>query len=97
MESAVNVVDEDFRNIYKVDILTAISCVNKVWSEVPSSVIKNCWDHTGILLSGDNSSKRVAIDNLVDAGDESKLESQIISLVPVRERMSVSESVNPEG
>ena len=80
-----------------MDILTAISWVNIVWSEVPSNVIKKCWDHTGILLSGDISSRRVAIDNIVDADDESELESHILSLVPVRAMMSVSELVNPEG
>ena len=78
MERAVDLVDEDFKGIYKVNILTAISCMNKVWSEVPSSVIKNCWHHAGILLGGDISSRRVAIDNLVDAGDESELKSQLI-------------------
>ena len=54
--------------------------MKEVWNELPSSVIKKCWDHAGILNSDDTTSRKIAIDLLVNASDECELEKQIVSL-----------------
>ena len=97
MERAVDVVDESVRGIFDVDILTAIRWVREIWKELPSSLIKNCWDHTGTIICEEVASRRVVIDNRVNTSEENELEIQIMSLVSTRARMSVCELVLPDS
>ena len=71
--------------------------MREIWKQLPSSLIKNCGDGTGFLSFDAVASRKVAIDNLVNRSEENQLESQIMSLVPTRERMSVRELVHPDG
>lgn len=102
MERALDLVDENVRNIYKVDILTAMRWVKRVWNDLPSSVISNCWKHTGLLSEEKTISRVTTISSLCNApAPESEvvgvLEEQVSSLVPSRVRMSVTDLLNPEG
>lgn len=51
MERALDNVDADVKNIYKVDVQTAMRWLRRAWLELPSSSIENCWRHTGLLGS----------------------------------------------
>ena len=49
MERAVDLADENISNIYKVDILTAMKWIKRIWEDLPAAVITNCWTHTGLF------------------------------------------------
>lgn len=68
-----------------------------IWQQLPSSLIKNYWDHTGIIMFEDVESRRVATENLINTGEENELESQIMSLVSTQAKMSVRGLVHPDG
>lgn len=51
------------KDIYKVDILTAMRWCKASWSAVTASTIANCWRHTG-LLSGSTSIQNHLDDDL---------------------------------
>ena len=71
--------------------------MREIWNEFPSSLIKDLWDHTGILICEEVASRGVVIDNLVNTGEDDELESEIMSLLSTRARMSVRELVHPDG
>lgn len=48
MERAVDLIDEDLTNVYKVDILTAMRILKRIWESLPSGNIRHCWEHTGV-------------------------------------------------
>lgn len=49
MESALDLIDENVKSIYNIDILTAAIWIIRVWNELSANVIQKCWRHTGIL------------------------------------------------
>ena len=49
LERALNLADMDAKDIYKIDIMTAMKWFNVVWGETKGLVIQNCWRTMGIL------------------------------------------------
>lgn len=49
MEREPDLQDADAADIYKVDILTAMTAFRRIWSELEVHVIENYWRHSGIL------------------------------------------------
>ncbi|KAF0713856.1 Aste57867_4181 [Aphanomyces stellatus] len=37
------------KNLYAVDVLTAMKWLTEAWADVTPSTIRNCWRHTGIV------------------------------------------------
>ena len=50
MERALDNIDADVKNIYKVDMIKAMRCFLRAWSEQPSTMIKTFWAHTKPLV-----------------------------------------------
>lgn len=51
LERALNLTDEDVVDIYKVEILTAMKALKRIWGVLSPSIIKNCLHFTGFWLS----------------------------------------------
>ena len=45
---AINLDEAGEQNIYKVDLLSAMSMAKEAWGAVTSKTIKHCWEHTQI-------------------------------------------------
>ena len=64
---ALDLIDlEECRNPYKVDQLTVMKWSRAAWNELDSSVMANCWKHTG-LLDNDGSAART-VNPIEDTG-----------------------------
>jgi len=95
MERALDLCHEKFKKIYKVGVLTAMRWFKKVWEELPSSTIANCWRHIGLVLNGTESDDGAAA-NVV--GEEREgLQLQVDTLVPLRCPMDIADLLNPAG
>lgn len=98
MERAVDLVDENEKDIYSSDVLTSLKCWRQIWRDLSDSVITNCWGHTG-LLKYPKSSSHVMVLSIVcnPVCEQIKVEGEenIARLVPFRCRMGISEPFNP--
>lgn len=94
MERALDLSEEEVvSDIYKVDILSAMLALKRIWTALPPSGIFNCWVHTGLVTS--LSTQSVQINFSTEAPEA--LTSTISTLVPTHSRMDISEILNPEG
>lgn len=50
VEHALDNIDMNANDIYKVDFLTAIHWLKRAWKELPEDVIKNCSSHKNLIL-----------------------------------------------
>lgn len=91
LERALDLIDQDVKAIYKVDILSAMFMVKTIWSDMDAKVIDNCWRHTK-LESGDN---RVEHNLLRD--DEDRVLSAMDGLIHTNARMSIGMLINLPG
>lgn len=48
-------------DIYKIDVLSVMQAFQRIWINLQTSVITNCWRHTG-LLGGRGGAETVKID-----------------------------------
>ena len=46
---ALDSLEEGTRDIYNISQLTAMRYLNRIWKDLPCSIIANCWRSTGIL------------------------------------------------
>lgn len=94
MERAIDLVDEGISDIYRVDVLSAMLALQRIWKELPPSVMKNCWEHTGLC----NSTYRITEDlHASNAPHRIGVESCVARLVPTHARIEISQLLNPEG
>ena len=92
MERAIDRADENIKDVYKVDILTAMKWIKFIWTELPDSIISDCWRHTGLVKTGDS------VDLEVEEMEiEMELTSNLEAPVPAGFRVSVKSLLNPEG
>lgn len=89
-ERALDCIDAAVNNIYKVDQLTAMKALRRIWKNIPQSILHNCWKHTG-LLGGEEG---------VNEGEED-IEGEVLGaireLVPFRAQMAIAFVLNPDG
>lgn len=93
-ERALDLIDAGEKNIYKLDQLTGMRSVQKIWEELPGGIIRNCWLHIGL------------VGGRVTAGQRSTAEGDVLSYVrcavrhlvssSLRLRMAISSILNPE-
>jgi DDE superfamily endonuclease len=48
---AIELDEADGRDIYKINILEAMTMICNAWKSVESSTIRHCWDHAEIQLA----------------------------------------------
>lgn len=100
IERAFDSDDEFVRNIYKVDVFTAMRWFKEIWEEVPTSIIASCWKHTNLLATSRNgSSLNIAVGDR-DSEQSSELQRRVYELMPRvsdRNRISVADLLNPVG
>lgn len=77
------------KDIYKVDLLTAIRWFKKAWIELPSSAIHNCWRHTMLLNSC--TEDVLTTHNVVENDVQGELQQSMAELVTAIQRLSISE------
>lgn len=46
MKSVVDLIDENIRDGYKIDVLRAMRLLTCMWSTLSKDVIEHCWKHT---------------------------------------------------
>lgn len=65
MERALDLIDEQVRDVYKLDILSAMRMLKRVWIELPDSVIRNFWKHVEIISTSVGVSTGVSDSSIV--------------------------------
>lgn len=83
--------DENIKEIYKVNVLFAMQAWKRIWNEMGSEIIANCWCHTGTLAM-DAKSIRVSRQE-----DKFQLHKIIQNLVPWHTRANINYLPNPVG
>ena len=96
MERGMDLIEENVKTIYSVDVLTAMRWVKSIWRDLDGSIIRNCWKHTGLLVPDIMPGNAMVGENVPSDGEDI-LGEQIGNLVPQRTRMSISELLNPNG
>lgn len=89
MDYALDRIDLDAKDVYKVDLLTAMRWFKRAWQDLPPSVIYNCWRHTK-LCSGE-------LHGAADSDEarlREELQSVVMQLVPPGSRMDVGNLLN---
>jgi len=97
---ALDILDnEEHPNPYKVDQLTAMRWARIAWTNINSTVIQNCWRHTGLLSpvememeSDSEDAGTIALQ--VDAELEDNY-NRFIARANIREAMSIENFLNP--
>lgn len=90
---ALDLLDNEASNIYKIDQLTAMKYVSSVWNTVPQDAIVNCWLAAGII-SGEEHSDVEASG--IDAEESVNLQETISALVGTAYRISVQNVLNSD-
>lgn len=82
VERAIDLTDKNIKDIYKVDILTAVKWVMSIWQELPGSVIRSSSGHTGLVqkISPGDMDRRERVMEL-------EMSENLESLLPPRMRM----------
>lgn len=96
MERAVDIIDENVQNIYKVDILSAMRALKRLWEDLPSEIIEECWRHTDICQNSELCSDAIGPEDILTAQREA-LRISIEEIVPIRARMAIDKSLNASG
>ena len=94
MARAVDLTDENLADFYKVDILMAMRILRKIWNNLPSETIRNCWADTGLLSS---SSEPSVCNEDASNEDLNALHSQIVIVAPATSRIDISFLLNSPG
>lgn len=97
MENALDNVDMDSQDVYRVDVWTAMKWLTKAWKEMPESVIRNGWKHTRLLAVDTDAPAAMTPDAPLEPKILADLEGQVAQLVPPRHRLSISQVLNLEG
>lgn len=92
LERALDLSEEGVTAIYKLDILTAMRAVKKIWSDISSTSIKNCWRHTNIVPQFDRLDRT---DILSEDRERVMLAMEQIIAAPAR--MSIEHLMNADG
>ena len=96
MERAMDLIEENVKNIYNVDDMTAMKWIKSIGMNFDSSIIRNCWKHSGLLVMDSAQEDTMAAENGCGSG-EKILGEQIETFVPQRTTMSIAELLNPNG
>ena len=98
MEPAVDLIDEteQAKDVYKVDVLTAMRALTRIWEEFPCDIISRCWAHTKLRPVSDKSIASSSNSASLEA-ECTALQEQILSMVPVHARMAIGHFLNAPG
>lgn len=88
LDRALDLVDESARDIYKVEVLTAMRAVKRIWNELPSSVIADSW-RVSKFLPGDESARTPVAPTGAEVADRTYLQDRVHELVPVLNRIPI--------
>lgn len=93
---ALDALENDEENIYRIDQLTAMKCLQAVWQEVPASIIANCWRSTGILQFYAGTAEIADGGTVEEEVEAAELDSILVNLVATSRRMSISHILNSD-
>lgn len=91
---ALDALDDNPENIYKIDQLTAMKYIKSVWNGIPGTVIRNCWKSCGLLVNTDFNSSGVYLN---DVEEENNILKGVVSeLVGTRRMVSIADLLNSD-
>lgn len=109
LQNALDRNERNETNLYKVDQFTAMRWSLAAWSEISSTTIKNCFDHTGLMdglirTEGGQELGTGAVDQEDHQEGASALEEQLVEeelasaleRLPLRNPMSIAYLLNPD-
>lgn len=96
MDRALGLSEEHIRDIYKLDILTAMKAFKGIWNELDSTTIQNCWNHTGILPQSSTREDPMDIRTLLN-DDVTEIRFNASQLLPNRSAFGLEQLLNPVG
>lgn len=67
MERALDLKDECLSDIYKVDFLSASRAFSRIWEDLYTSLIRNCWKHAGFLRGENRAYICFSVENLLSS------------------------------
>lgn len=88
-ERALDYMDAKVENIYKVDQLTSMKAMRRMWDDIPASVLKNCWHHTGLVMGTEEVQR-------VEDSTVAEVLAAMSELVAPRTQMDIDFITNPE-
>ena len=92
---AINTLEEGTRDIYNISQLTAMRYLNRIWKELPCSIIANYWRSTGIMGTNALTEQSVAVAKKIFE-ECTELHTVISDLVHTWDKMSVRDLVNAD-
>jgi hypothetical protein len=84
--------DHDRPQPYKIDQLTAMKWARAAWKDMKSTVIQNCWRHTG-LLSGTEQPTVASMHSEIDDGLKAEFD-QLIAIANIKNAMDIANFLN---
>lgn len=100
IERAVDMVDKcdgiTCRRIYKVDVLTAMQALRRIWHDLLEITLANCWKHTKLSLATAHITP-LHIPQKQDSLERTALQEKIYEQVAVRARMSIENFIDGRG
>jgi len=85
------------KSVTPVTIYDAICFTKKAWGSVTSTVIKNCWKHTGILPENLEFLNNVEVEVEVDIEQENHEVQDLINQLPFDDSLLADEYLNIEN
>lgn len=96
MERALDMSETNVRDIYKLDVLTAMRTFKEVWKEIDASTIQNCWGQTGIIPPRSTSTELQTGSGHLNE-DMNALQYHVSQLGTPKRALSIEGLLNPAG
>lgn len=88
-EKALDCLDASVSIIYQLDQLTAMRAIQKIWEELPASVMEKCWNYTGLVAA--------EVVRQTQREDVAGVLVAVGKHVPQQAQMSIDLILNPSG
>lgn len=96
LDRAMDLVDEDQTDIYRIEILTAMRAVKRIWNELPASVIVNSWNRSKLIREDVALTDVTALTN-VETADRAYLQERIHGLVAEQNRLPIDDFIHSKS
>lgn len=95
---AIDLRDDSKECIYKLDVLSAVLALQRVWEDLPLLVIKICREHAGLCNGNNAPTEHITEDPYSgDSSDQKTLQPCINCVVPTPAHIEISQFLNSEG
>lgn len=96
MKCTLDTIYDDVKDIYKLNILSAMKALQGVWMDLQKSAIRNCWIHTNLISV--YSALVACPDTILDVEmNREILQAKMDAIVLVCARMDIQHLSNVDG